>query len=487
MTDRQTGLESVGSGISTFTRRCAKVWGCLLTPVLLVLVATGCAGGAGTPPAPSGEHYAFVNGRWFDGEGFRPDTWYAVQGRLTRQSPSGPVETVDLNGLYIVPPFGEAHNHNVEGPWNVQAVARRYLQDGVFYVKNPNNVRDFALQIRHAVNVPASIDVTFAHAGLTGRGGHPSALYEDVLRVGRYEPVVGPLERGWFENRSYIVVDTEAEVEAKWPTIVSGRPDFLKVYLVHAEDDRQQTHAQTGHHRMGLHPGLVPGIVAKAHAAGLSVTAHVETAADFRHAVRAGVDELAHVPGWLLQGPEDAERARLTEDDARLAAERRVRVVTTTVAGQAMPSLGGHHQHGPHAGHGQGPEAKQGSSAPEPAAHVLRDNLELLQRAGATLVIGSDHAETSLAEVLHLRTLHLFDNRTLLKMWCEVTPTAIFPERRIGKFAEGYEASFLALAGNPLEDFDQVRAIRRRVKQGVPLDGAQLKDAAWSAASHRGH
>jgi hypothetical protein len=83
-------------------------------------------------------------------------------------------------------------------------------------------------------------------------------------------------------------------------------------------------------------------------------------------------------------------------------------------------------------------------------------------------VIGSDHAETSLAEVMHLRTLHLFDDRTLLKMWCEATPAAIFTDRRIGKFAEGYEASFLALAGNPLEDFDQVRAIRLRVKQGCP-------------------
>ena len=144
-----------------------------------------------------------------------------------------------------------------------------------------------------------------------------------------------------------------------------------------------------------------------------------------------------------------------------------------------MPSLGGPHQHGHHSGHGPGQEG-QGS-------HVLRDNLQLLQRAGVSLVIGSDHAETSLAEVLHLRTLHLFDNRTLLKMWCEATPVAIFPERRIGKFAEGYEASFLALAGNPIEDFEQVRAIRRRFKQGVPLDGALMKDAAWSAAGQRGH
>jgi hypothetical protein len=458
---------------------------CLLA-LVLVAQASGCAGGAATPAASFDQPSAFVNGRWFDGEGFRSDTWYSVQGRLTQQEPPGPVQTVDLSGLYMVPPFGEAHNHNVEGPWNVQSVARRYLQDGVFYVKNPNDVRDFAQQIKHAINVPMSIDATFAHAGLTGRGGHPVALYEDVLRVARYEPAVGPIERGWFENRSYVVVDTEAEVEAKWPVILSGHPDFLKVYLVHSEDDGGSPEARADHHRQGLHPVLVPGIVARAHAAGLHVTAHVETASDFRHAVRAGVDELAHVPGWLLQGPQDAERARLTEEDAQLAAAHKVRMVTTSVAGQAMPSIGGHHQHGHHAGNEPRPEGEDNSAVVEPASHVLRNNLQLLQRAGVTLVIGSDHAETSLAEVLHLRALHLFDNRTLLKMWCEVTPAAILPDRRIGKFAEGYEASFLALAGNPVEDFEQVRAIRRRFKQGMPLDVAPVKDAAWSTASQRG-
>lgn len=484
MTKRETGPRRTAGGFKAFTSSWGGALICALASVLAALAA-GCVEGAGTPIAPTAEPYAFVNGRWFDGDGFRPDTWYSVQGRLTRQVPAGPVQTVDLAGLYIVPPFGEAHNHNVEGPWNVQAVVQRYLQDGVFYVKNPNDVRDFALQIRPAINVPTSIDVTFAHAGLTGRGGHPVALYEDVLRVGRYEPAVGPLERGWFENRSYVVVDTEAELEAKWPLIMSGRPDFLKVYLVHSEDDGVGTELRAGHHRLGLHPALVPGIVARAHATGLQVTAHVETAADFRQAVRAGVDELAHVPGWLLQGPEDAVRARLTDEDARLAAEHKIRVVTTAVAGQAMPTIGGHHSHGHHEGHGPGSEMTHNASAAEPASHVLRDNLQLLQRAGVTLVIGSDHADTSLAEVQHLRTLHLFDNRTLLKMWCEATPAAIFPDRRLGKFAEGYEASFLALAGNPLEDFEQVRAIRYRFKQGVPLDGALARDAAWSAADQK--
>jgi hypothetical protein len=462
----------------------------------LVIVLAGCACGtdlsssskASHRTGPSGsDSYAFINGRWFDGQGFQPTTWYSVQGRLTRTPPQGRVETVDLSGLFVVPPFGEAHNHNVEGPWNVQTVAERYLKDGVFYVKNPNNVRDFALQIRRAVNQPTSIDATFAHAGLTGRGGHPVALYEDVLRVSRYEPVIGPIERGWFEGQSYIVLDTDADVETKWPLITSGRPDFLKVYLVHSEDD--DVAGPSGHspRRSGLHPRLVSLIVAKAHAAGLQVTAHVETAADFRRAVHAGVDELAHVPGWLVKSDADVESARLTEADARLALERHVRVVTTAVAGSAMPSVPGHHPHGHHAAHATGPSDHQLAAPDASSAQVLKNNIALLHRVGVRVVVGSDHAETSLAEVMQLDRFHLFDNLTLLKMWCEDTPAAIFPDRRIARFEEGYEASFVALAGNPIEDFSQVQAIRRRLKQGVLLDHVVGSGAASSGAGHHAH
>jgi hypothetical protein len=42
--------------------------------------------------------------------------------------------------------------------------------------------------------------------------------------------------------------------------------------------------------------------------------------------------------------------------------------------------------------------------------------------------------------------------------------------------AEDYEASFLVLGGNPLNDFDAVRTIRLGVKQGaVILDPAQRR------------
>jgi len=58
------------------------------------------------------------------------------------------------------------------------------------------------------------------------------------------------------------------------------------------------------------------------------------------------------------------------------------------------------------------------------------------------------------------------DNLTLLKMWSETTPLAIFPARKIGRLSPGYEASFLVLEGDPIADFANVKRIRKRVKRG---------------------
>lgn len=45
----------------------------------------------------------------------------------------------------------------------------------------------------------------------------------------------------------------------------------------------------------------------------------------------------------------------------------------------------------------------------------------------------------------------------------------IFPGRRLGRIADGAEASFLVLDGNPIDDFSAVTRIFLRVKQGTVL------------------
>ena len=64
-------------------------------------------------------------------------------------------------------------------------------------------------------------------------------------------------------------------------------------------------------------------------------------------------------------------------------------------------------------------------------------------------------------------------NLELLQAWCIATPRAIFPHRKIGRLANGFEGSFLVLGADPLADFAHSRDIMMRVKQGhsiIPRD-----------------
>lgn len=66
----------------------------------------------------------------------------------------------------------------------------------------------------------------------------------------------------------------------------------------------------------------------------------------------------------------------------------------------------------------------------------------------------------------YLAGLKVLDNLTLLRLWSEATPRAIFPGRRVGCLLDGCEASFLVLGGDPTRDFSRVSDIQLRVKDG---------------------
>jgi imidazolonepropionase-like amidohydrolase len=105
---------------------------------------------------------------------------------------------------------------------------------------------------------------------------------------------------------------------------------------------------------------------------------------------------------------------------------------------------------------------------------MIAGNLRTLMRHGVRIALGSDRFRaTSTSEARALLRLGVVAPLTALKMWCETTPAAIFPERRIGRLSDGYEASFLVLEGNPLEDFANTGRILMRVKRGRVLPEPQ--------------
>ena len=140
--------------------------------VLAVLLATFSAH---AQVATTGHNYEFANGNWFDGQKFVRRTFYSVAGVLSTKRPAHVDRVFDLSGKYVVPPFGEAHNHNLN--WSsderFDRVNKMYLEAGIFYVKNPNSLLRSKQPTAARLNLPTSVDGILSNGGLTGSGGHP--------------------------------------------------------------------------------------------------------------------------------------------------------------------------------------------------------------------------------------------------------------------------------------------------------------------------
>ena len=390
--------------------------------------------------------FRFDNGLWFNGERFVPATVFVEYGQLRfakdKKSARAPAEqVVDLAGKHVAPPFCEAHNHNL----GLDDLARNkyfiynYLRDGVFYVKLLSNLPRQSAAVWGTYNRPESVDAVFANGGVTGPGGHPIRLRERLLAQGVYPGFT----KETFKDHAYYVIDSEADIEAKWPLILQYRPDFLKLMIVESEHYAQRRDDPAFFGLKGLSPQNFARLVAKAQQSNLRVSVHIESAYDFHIAVAAGVDEIAHLPGYRAPQPIDSA-------DAVEAARRGIVVVTT--AGLIN----------------RGKEREPERYAAIREAQIA--NLRLLKQAGVKLAVGSDeYDDTSVAEVAHLRSLGVFDDATILRMWTAQC-AGMFSERRIGRLAEGYEASFIAFAGDPLQDFAATRNIALRVKDGRILE-----------------
>ena len=85
--------------------------------------------------------YKYSNGKWFDGKTFVSKTMYSINGVWSDKIPTKVDSVFDLKDKYIIPPFSESHTHLLEGIGDYDQTIKNYLRDGVFYVKNPNNVK----------------------------------------------------------------------------------------------------------------------------------------------------------------------------------------------------------------------------------------------------------------------------------------------------------------------------------------------------------
>ncbi len=391
---------------------------------------------------------------WFDGATFQKNDFYAVGGVFTHKAPAGAaVETVDLHGRFVVPPYGDAHEHNFDSVANTPKVAAEYLRDGIFYAQGMTDTPSGAAAVVKAgmVDTPSTPDVTYAHGGLTGVNGHPKEVYESLAN-GFYYPqtdeqralVIGGHKA---EGRAYWEIGSAADLEAKWPRILAAKPDQIKVYLGGSETFKAAT-VEDPQFARGIDPKLVGPIAERAHAAGLRVFVHIDTATDYHVALLSGVDGMAHLPGYGITAVEDRAKYRISDADIALTAQRHVTV-------QATASIAD----------GYGTDADKAVRIA-----LAKDNLRRMKAAGVTVLVGSDrYGSDSRHEADYLQALGVWTNAEMLRMWAVTTPQAIFPGRKIGELKDGDEASLLVLAADPIKDWAAVHEIAGRWKQGVKV------------------
>lgn len=407
---------------------------------------------------PSAPTIAFENGRWHGWGRFEErSVMYSVDGVLTRSRPARIDRVVDLEGGWVVPPFGEAHTHRTGDPSRLEDDLADFTAAGVFYAM----VQDPSAEVTPGqwalARDPGTPDVAYTQGVVTPSWGVIPGMYAMFAAMGRFGDGV-TLED--LDGRVLFRLDSPGEVAARWPEIEALNPRFLKVIVAFADeveprlaDPARYGADAPGHSALpGVTPAVLAALIERAHAAGLEVSAHVETAADFELAVSAGADWIAHMPAsWQIgEGTgygDELEPWLLTEDQAFAARRAFVPVVTTLSPW----------------------------TADDPRAELFRTvhrrNLQVLKEMGATVAIGSDQfAGSVIDEVLYLRGLGVFSDAQLLELLAVQTPRLIFPGRRIGYLREGYEASFLVLEGDPTADLERIRDIRLRVKNGAILD-----------------
>jgi len=425
----------------------------LILPVLL-LAGLGGPEAVGQTSSSPDRTVAYVNGHVWNGDRFDDRPIY-VQGGQFVEVPVKADTTIDLDGGYVIPPFGDAHTHNLgKGGISIQMADSLYLPRGIFYAADLTNPysettteRDYLdppMSIREHSRRETTLDVVYALGGLTASDSHPAPIMENIHG--------DDLDSTWsLAGDAYWFMDTTADVRTKWPHYIAQDPDLVKVYLMDVGDDLDTAYDEKLHRDgcgLGLCPEELRAIVERAHGSGKRVSAHVNTAADVRLALEAGVDELAHLPlGNDGISVDESEPHRLSDETIqRLGEQNMVVTPTALLLVEDVESLP--------------------ADTLQEEIRLQRRQVRKLHAAGARIALsGHNWRVTARREATYFHAHNFFDNQTLLEIWTRTTPQAIFPHRKIGRLEAGYEASFLVLGGNPLDDFTAVRDIRRRVKQ----------------------
>lgn len=400
--------------------------------------------------------YEFTNGNWFDSKTFKRKTLYSVNGIFAAKRPAKIDETVDLKNGFVIPPFADAHSHKLDIKSELAEQESRFVKEGTMYVMVLNNHASNAVANRRLFNKPGALDVLYANGGITRSGEHPSLAYERIASgiaewwLPENTKIIQASRKA--ERDAYWFFDTVADVDKNWDAYLASKPDIVKIYLLNVKNS-----ADAG---KSISEAVAAYITKKAHDAGLRVAAHIETFDDLKIGLRIGVDVFAHLPHYyyIFFGPEPAQTT-FSGEELKTIRQRKIVII---------PTLSLNEEYSIVRDASNNYQGKFDAARFNQVLEFHTKTVRNLKNAGFVFAIGSDR-DSLTPELNYWVKNSVFDIASTLHAATVTTPQMMYPKRKIGFLKEGYEASFLVLEGNPLTDFEQIKNIKMRFKQGYLL------------------
>lgn len=387
------------------------------------------------------KNYEYKNGQWYTGLEFVTGTWYVSNGLLTQKAPAQIDSVINLDNHWVIPPMADAGCANMFDARSAAGMIKQYMNEGVFYLQVLNNTQESRAATQPLMNKSTSPDATFTNGAITCSLGEPFLKYEapaqEIYNPADWASSYEKIKTGRkMLGNAYWFIDNKTALAANWEKIIAQKPDVLYIYLLDAQ-------VNGGKESKGLSVDMAKAVVKKAHKANLRVFAWVEAGDDVRLGIKVGVDGFANLPGYNWDGSGNPDRFQISNDDMKKMVKKKMPVATLLSHAQ--------------------------SASVKPAVKEFQSKMFIrLLEGGVNLIVASDDPQRTIrGEINYLNNLAQNNGANILRMLCENTPMAIFPNRKIGKIKDGYEASFLVLGDDPFSNILKIRASEFKVKNGI--------------------
>ncbi|WP_181443585.1 amidohydrolase family protein [Porphyrobacter sp. YT40] len=403
--------------------------------VLYCMLLCACV----TPIEAGGPVTHFRSGLWWDGSRFVAGDRFVRDGRFVGVDRA--TRTIDLEGAFVVPPLADGHAHGFDTPELARSDAAEWLRDGIFTVLSLGGPVAELQTARGALEGGAPT-VLFAGAMVTSPGGHPIPYYEALaMGLNWWRATQAERERirgsRLLEGNVYFALGSIADARARWAEIRGTNPDLIKIIL---DGDN------------GLATEVAIEVARLAHADGLKMVAHVQTAADVETALMAGADLLAHAPDY------DRIADPLPPQLLAKIAARGIPVVPTFAREMAMERWAP-------------PSSRRNEKQIAALQASHRARLQAMHAAGIALVPGADlNGLTALDELAYWQGIGAFDGSTLLALATSGTLEIWAGLDKPCGLSVGCPADFVVIRKNPAEDIAVFQQWSDIYKSGIPVN-----------------